>query len=191
MVRLKLRKDNRGVTLVELMLSMALLVIVTGCVIMLMSSASKGYARGDIQIKLQKEGQDAINYMTDATLSSNYAVVVSSAAVDAGVLLYGTDENDPANTIRHLFVQVDKAIYYYYGNDAATNNLIDQVIGGSEAVTEKYKLCSNVSGFLVRRGTDAEFKSNPNVGYAIHLKAGVTEFKVQNTVNLRNMIVKP
>lgn len=191
MVRLKLRNNNRGVTLVELMLSMALLVIVTGCVIMLMSSASKGYARGDVQIRLQKEGQDAINYMTDATLSSNYAVVVSSAAVDGGVLLNGTDENDPSNTVRHLFVKVGDAIYYYYGNDAATNSLIDQVIGGSEAVTEKYKLCSNVSGFLVVRGTDTEFKSNPSVGYAIHLKAGVTEFKVQNTVNLRNMIVKP
>lgn len=195
---MKFREDNRGVTLIELMLSVSLIVIIMGCMVILMSNAGKGYARGSIQVTLQEESQDAMNYITDSVLWCNYAEVTTGAAVTA-LTLYDFDESDKTDLTkspRRVFAHYDNKLYFFSVGDAATQSFADKVVNNSASLTSAeidslkgYQLCTNVDVF------NADFDVDKGlVSFALELSGGgkpVFEYKTDNAIAIRNMMVEP
>ena len=190
---MRFRNDNRGLSLIEIMLSMALLTIVMGCLILMMSSASKGYTRGNIQAKLQEEAQDAANYLTDTIISSNYATVNFGGTVEYIILNNNDKEDvkdgviDPAVSPYKAFVKIGKEMYFYSVNDSAGATALDDVLNG--AIPSKYNLlCNNVESFTATYTAKDSKHPHPVVDYTIVLKVEnpKTEFSLSNSVAIRN-----
>lgn len=184
-----IREDNRGLTLIELMLSMALMVIITGCLMMLMNSASKSYRTGNIQINLQEDSQDAANFLTDTILASNGVDIISGSGLN-GVILYRYDKEAMSDVTRSpykVFVKKDKSIYYYSVDEATEATQVSQILAGSAEPSENNLLCKNVEEFNVSHD---DLSKDPRVSFEIKLKAGKPEMKynVNNKVAMRSRI---
>lgn len=185
-----IREDNRGVTLIELMLSMALMVIITGCLMMLMNSASKSYRTGNIQVNLQEDSQDAANYLTDAILASNGVDIISGSGM-SGVILHRYDKEAMTDVVKSpykVFVKKDRSIYFYSVDEPAEATMVSKILDGSQAPSEDYLLCKNVEEFQVSHG---DLTKDPQISFSIKLKAGnpETKYNVNNKVGMRSMVV--
>lgn len=193
---LRLTEDNRGLSLIEIMLSMALLTIIMGCLILMMSSSGKGFARGSIQAKLQEEAQDAANYLTDTIIASNYATVNFGGTIEYIILNNNDKEDvkdgviDPAVSPYKAFVKVGREMYFYSVNDSAGAAALDSVLNGGTTPSKYNLLCNNVDSFTASYTKTAKHP-NPVVDYTITLKVDnpETEFSISNSVAMRNITV--
>lgn len=186
-----IREDNRGVTLIELMLSMALMVIITGCLMMLMNSASKGYRTGNTQVELQKDSQDAANYLTDAILASNGATIISGSGM-SGVILYHYDKeamSDVTKSPYKVFVKKDRSLYFYSVDETAEETQVSKILDGTSEPSQEHLLCRNVELFEVTHGAD--LSKDPRIRYELKLEAGnpTVVYNINNEVAMRNKIV--
>lgn len=75
--RRDLKKNNKGLTLVELIIAMAVSVIIMGGVIMLISSSLRSYNRASYAVDLQMESQVLMEQMSKWEMEGNYAFVSS------------------------------------------------------------------------------------------------------------------
>ena len=75
--QLHMQKQNKGFSLVELIIAIAILVIVTGAVCSFIVITSRNYANGNNDIGVQQEAQLAFNQISDVVIdarnSINYA----------------------------------------------------------------------------------------------------------------------
>lgn len=198
---LRLTEDNRGLSLIEIMLSMALLTIIMGCIILMMSSAGKSFSRGSIQATLQEEAQDAANYLTDTILSSNYATVNFGGTIEYIILNNNDKEDvkdgviDPSVSPYKAFVKVGREMYFYSVNDSAGAAALESVLSGGTAPSKYNLLCNNVDSFTA---SYTKTEKLPDyfvsvVDYTITLKVDnpKTEFSLSNSVAMRNRTVEP
>lgn len=193
MFLLRLREDNRGLSLVEIIISMALLTIIMGCLILMMSSAGKGYTRGSIQAKLQEDAQDAANYLTDSILASNNVTTDFGGTIEYVILRNFDKEDvkdgtaDPALSPYKAFVKIGKEMYFYSVDSSASETVLNNVLGG--AAPSKYNLlCKNVDVFAANYTEKSSKQPKDVVDYTITLKVDnpKTEFTLSNSVALRN-----
>lgn len=68
-----LRKDERGFTLVELVISMGMFSIVLIAIMIFMTSGARSYQYTKTELDLQQESQMLINQIRDMIYTSNYA----------------------------------------------------------------------------------------------------------------------
>lgn len=64
-------KDNKGITLVELMVSISISVLVTASIAYLISYSSRNYKNASEEVSLQTEAQTIINQLSDLIMESN------------------------------------------------------------------------------------------------------------------------
>lgn len=76
-----MKRNNKGYTLVELLLTMAIFSIVMIGVINIMTNASKAYKKGLIEVKVQEEAQIVTNQISDLLIDST-SIVESATVVD-------------------------------------------------------------------------------------------------------------
>ncbi len=67
-------KDNKGYTLVELIISMAVFAVVLGAMTLLMSNGSKSYSNAKTELDLQMEAQTLMAQLNTMVMESNQAV---------------------------------------------------------------------------------------------------------------------
>lgn len=68
-----LRQDERGFTLVELVIAMGMFSLVMGAILIFMTSGSKSYGYSSGELNMQMESQMLINQVRDMVYDSNYA----------------------------------------------------------------------------------------------------------------------
>lgn len=194
MFLLRLREDNRGLSLVEIIISMALLTIIMGCLILMMSSAGKGYTRGSIQAKLQEDAQDAANYLTDSILASNNVTTSFGGTIEY-VILHNYDKEDvkdgtadPALSPYKAFVKIGKEMYFYSVDSSSSEAVLNNVLDGAATPSKYNLLCKNVDSFTASYTEHNSKQPKDVVDYTITLKVDnpKTEFKLSNSVALRN-----
>lgn len=89
-----LQKDERGFTLVELVISMAIFMVVAGAIMLFMLSGSKSYRYSKAELDLQMESQILINQIRDMAMKSNYASYDASTHV---LTLYEIEQTPSAS----------------------------------------------------------------------------------------------
>ena len=84
----KRQMNNRGVTLVELMVAIAVLAMLMTAVIMLMSNNTVIYRKTKADISVQTSAQETYNAIQDSIMQAKYIEVKAYTAADATVRTY-------------------------------------------------------------------------------------------------------
>lgn len=92
---MKIRQDNRGLSLIELIIAIAVSTIILGAVTMFLYSAQKSYKLASETIDLQIEAQLLMEQVGNWVMESDKAIVKSDAAVIGDILvLYDIPANN-------------------------------------------------------------------------------------------------
>ena len=134
----KLKINNKGITLVELLIAMVIGAIVISAVIILLNNGINSYSRQTITAQLQNDANITLNQMTDAIMEAN--------CIDIYNVISGTGDTPKFITKRDTHGNV----CYVYSYDSANKNLY---VGTTIFTTDYSKaamLCKNVTSFKVQ-----------------------------------------
>ncbi len=102
--------DNRGLSLVELIIAISIGVIVSGAIAGLMTFAIRTYRNESVNTSMQYELQTNLNMMMDEIMSSSSLVVVQNASGEpyTKYAMFGTPNADPSVGFKGvIFVPTD------------------------------------------------------------------------------------
>lgn len=173
-------KDNRGLTLVELIVAMAIMAIAGIAVFGFMTYSSNNYARGNTDVKLQYDQQLAMNQVRDEILETSKGLHFDEAA--ATLTIYSEVANSGSTVYRVTKVTLDSATNKLYigQKDFATVTDIDQA-----AVTADKLLAENVTKFSVDTSNIKKHK----IGLSMSFKVKDKEQSSNIVIALRNDII--
>jgi prepilin-type N-terminal cleavage/methylation domain-containing protein len=120
-----LKEDNKGFSLIELIVSIAILAIVAAASMGFMLSGTQGYSSVSSNVNLQNKSQLAMNYIQEYLIDCNEGVFFS----DADDTLYIIDSENVVNAetgaiekayTAHIFKYDSGSESLYYGENSAT-----------------------------------------------------------------------
>lgn len=125
-----MKSNNKGFSLIELMVSVAIMSVVMLIATTMLTNASRFFEKQTAQVELQNEAQIITNYLTEAVMeASGMEFVITDLSTGEGVYrLYGVD-----STTGDLTGKGDQRIIYY---DASTFSLYMVSFGASDAVPD-------------------------------------------------------
>lgn len=95
MIRLRLRINNKGMSLVELIISMAITAIILSMIIMLISGASHSFRRTNDKVNLQMESQIAINQLSTIVMGAKgISAITAPLPADKQYIIQGITGKD-------------------------------------------------------------------------------------------------
>lgn len=158
--------DNKGLTLVELLIAMVITVIIAGAIIAFMNSGTQSYNFARNQLNTQIEAQTLINLISDRIMEGNN--VAYDAAGNRLVIYYVNGRVTPAIVEKKVsirWVPAQKKLY-----------LKDEMTLASEELFGEY-----VSGFSCTPGEDS-------LKIMLELKYNDDSYKIEDEVKLRNTV---
>lgn len=185
--------DEKGFSLIELIVSMAILVIV-GIAIMGFFTYSVGqYTRGNEETTMQVETQTTQNQLQEMLLQTSAGVVTESMTLSDGnihpgrkLTLYTKDESDRSEYIQITFDDKEKELYYQ-----------EFQLDGSEK-SEKQVFASNITDWKVTLYDDKEQEIDATAPGEVEMPVkakvwlqvdvGSRSYSATQTVALRNEI---
>lgn len=125
-----IRKQNQGFSLIELLISMALLSIVMVMVVSFMGSSQAAYRKTKSNLNLQTEAMQVMEQMSDTMMQASY---IRIATKDKG--MYYINKSEPSASNKRTIKEVKDTDYYAiekydfvpdnYGNYALNCNLTE------------------------------------------------------------------
>lgn len=169
-----IRKNNKGITLVEIMIGMAISTIVIGAIIMFMTSGLNYYKQSDMEIAIQTESQLVINQLSDMALEANWVTAEPNILIfyymrdaQSGVKKVITRDNSS----NQLFLE-EIAFDSSGGGAAGELNLLGE-----------YATVMNVTADPEHGGKE--------VGFSFEFSYRNKKETITNTVVMRNKLLKP
>ena len=119
---MKMRKNNRGFTLVELIVSMAILGIIALAASAFMVAGTKTYSSLNYAVRLQYEAQLAMAYLQEYTVDCTKGIAWDATQK---TLYIANEDGDPATTdaIVHVFDYDPYTQTISYGSGSIAENL--------------------------------------------------------------------
>lgn len=190
--KLRIQQQNSGFSLVELIITIAILVIVTGAVCSFIIITSRNYANGNNDISVQQEAQLALNQMSDviidATQSINYVGYdESNQPVKALKDSEFTFTPEKKALIVYNTAELHNYMFYWRKSD---ENLYFSIADASGSFpmpgeTGCVLQAENVTEFQVDLGRAEERRV---VGLRLSFKAGTRKFEMVNNITARNKV---
>lgn len=165
------RLDNKGVSLIELILAIAISFIVIAAIISFMSVGTKSYNYAEDEINIQTEGQILMNQISDMIITSNNVKVTGNT-----VNIYYIDSS---------YSKKRKEIIY----DNATMKIYLRIINTlSEETTATGELLANhVKSFAI---TDTGADINKLIKIQLTLENNKKNYTLSSQSNIRNKLVE-
>ena len=169
-----MQKDNRGLTLIELIVTVAIGMIFSGVVLTFVAGAAKSYRRTSGGAQSQIEMQDALDQLENLVMNANLSMYYvkgekKATAVTAGDKVDNdSDMNSPLNQTKTLFIGSKEE-----STEPGTSNSVYSVVvwnADTGDLTFSRQKLGNASG-----GTSEEINSS---GTAELLAQNVTQFAV-------------
>ena len=176
-----MRQNNRGFSLVELIVALAIFAIAGVAVFGFMVNSSRMYQRSNVDVKLQYEQQLAVNQIRDMVVESDKGIYFDQTSKT--LALYGAVKTEsgsksyPVTVIR--YVETDGKIFFGTKEFSAVSEITFADVETSKLLVE------NVTGFNV----DLTKVKNDKVLFEVIFTIGDKEQKVTETVALRNRLV--
>ncbi|MGB4659534.1 MAG: prepilin-type N-terminal cleavage/methylation domain-containing protein, partial [Mobilitalea sp.] len=86
-------KDNRGLTLIELIIAMAISSIVIGMVIVIISAGSRNFNIAQNEVDIQMEAQTVVNQIEDTIIEASWIEEKSISADVKAYIIYTSQGN--------------------------------------------------------------------------------------------------
>lgn len=156
-------RENRGLTLVELIITIAILAIVVASATSFMVTGSKSFTKGSADSELQREAELTVNQIEDMVIDTDGGLIVNDDANKTELILYHTeqvkDETDGTVTDKYVKESVswdksgDEMRYNKWDvtYDADTQSFID----GTQTAANQL-LAERVSAFEVELDQEEE-----------------------------------
>ena len=184
----RIEQDNKGLTLVELLVSMTVLSVVSLAIFSFMVFASKTYNKANGETNLQSEAQMTINRMENLIVSATNGVGADpTEPEDAAKKLYvynhaAKEDGTVEYRIISIYQENNKLMYKYdtYGLDEFGSKVI--TTGSAPAVISDY-----IEDFSVNL---TKLLSNQEVTVNLKMKNGQKTYETSNTFYMRNRIVQ-
>lgn len=181
--------DNRGISLIELIVGMAISSIIIAAIILFMSAGSRGYQAAQSEISLQTEAQTVMNQIRECVLEGNNISYDSSKSV---LTVYHSDGNAATTTDAMeilWFNSSDHNMYLYRTTAAGKASVLADIQSGT--VTEdnllgEYVESFEVSGNLIDDSTGGH---GTTITVSLQMKYNGKEYKMAEDMKLRNRIV--
>lgn len=163
--------NNAGISLVEILVTIAILGVVGGIVIGFLQSGTKSYQNTDREVDMQYDAQVLLNQVGDYVINANSGLKQK----DNTVYIYNTNENTLETEI--LSWDSQEQILYYEKTEKVNET--------ESPVVDKTVLSKNVSQFSVDLAkADAERKVNAE----LTLQKDQKTYEATATWNLRNSV---
>ncbi len=178
-----MKTDNKGFTLVELIVSVAILAIVMLAAFGFMLAGTKSYTSIDARITRQFKAQLAVNQVSDSLMNCNTGL----STADSGQTVYILEKRGSAYTVR-AFRQSGSELQY--GEATAAEKIETIIKDGAEIKTTIYT--ASISSWSKAAGSVDSFSVTltPGIGAvksaAIQLKFKNSDKTYTQTVALRN-----
>lgn len=196
-------KENRGLTLVELLVTVAILSVVLLVATSFMTTGSRTFARGSADAQVQKEAELAVNQMEDMIIDVNGGVdlVEDSTTGDSELILYnaGGDSGVVEYTKESIiYKKADQKIYCSKWNmtyDTATNSYAvdseqytDQLL--AENVTDFKADISDVYTDTASDGSTIDIVKSVQIKVGYDDGTGKAAYATSPIITLRNRMMK-
>ena len=173
----KSNKKNQGFSLVEMLVSVAVLAIAMTGIVGLINIASKYYSNSHKEVELQAEVQTTFSQLSNMLIDSNAKVDFDDTNKVARIICDGT---------YYIVAEKDKKLYVKSGAfDSATKLPGSREVaikGMSPSYEQAGLLCEHVEFFKV----DTSHYEQGYITVALHLKYGSREASINKNVFLRN-----
>lgn len=139
-----MRKDNRGLTLIELVVTVAIAMVFSGVILTFVAGASKSYRRTSAGAQSQIEMQDALDQIENLTISTNLSMyytkginkntnitadqkIASDSDMDrplaqSKTLFFGSQSEDGTKSYYSIIWNAEKKTLYYFSQILKQNS---------------------------------------------------------------------
>ena len=145
-----MKTDNRGFTLVELIVSIVILSIVLLAAFGFMVSGAKSYATVDTRINRQLKSQLTLGQAGDCLMNCNLGLNTANDGKTVYIL-----NKDSAGTVTVQAFKLDNKKNVQYGSASATATTTDGVTTYSAAITSWSRVTSKADSFTVALSPDS------------------------------------
>lgn len=193
-----MREDNRGLTLIELIVTVAIGMVFSGVILTFVAGAAKSYRHTSGGAQSQMDMQDALDSLEDLTMNANvslyYTKGVNRAAMPGEPIENNRDITHPIMQSKTFFIgraedgkmfyyliiwsKDDKTLYYYQDSLGATS--------GTGGHGTKEVFAKNVTQFAADISQAA---NGHTVQFKLVTKVNGREVEKTETVTLRNDVV--
>lgn len=183
--------NNKGLTLVELILTMAISAIIIGGIILFMSSSSRGYQREEREISLQIEAQTIMNQLANMVMEGNNILFDNTLPNGSRLYIYHTD-NDTSTFDKMEVIwldTIDQRLYLYHVNSNA------DLAAMETEITTRTNLSDNLLGEYVNQITVSpsslvyDRKGSSTVTISLDMSYHDRTYQAEQSIKLRNRIV--
>lgn len=187
------RRDNRGYSLVELLVAIAILSVVVGGVIGFFMYITKSYHRGNAESDLQNEAQLTMTQIETLVVNASQGVGLDPAlpatqTTGDEMFVYNRLVDDSTGTVKyqvtHIYTDDNKLKYCYmdYSYNPGSASYI---------LSADYQNPQTLSNYVENFSVDvSDLVSNNRVGFSIDFKTrGDRQYKTNNKVLLRNKVL--
>ena len=186
-----MKKDNRGFTLIELVICMVIFSIVVASVFGFILASSRSYSTITNRLNLELDSQLAMNQLENYIMDCNTNLYYSANPTTSTNTLFVINKGSTDTKYDvHIFQFTGGRINYGFGEDAATLNN-GTYTNSAAAVTDQ--LADSVTAFSVRYfGTDGTEITTDNgsraasVTITVELTRNSVPFRGTKTIALRN-----
>ena len=139
-----MRKDNRGLTLIELVVTVAIAMVFSGVILIFVAGASKSYRRTSAGAQSQIEMQDALDQIENLTISTNLSMyytkginkntnitadqkIANDSDMDrplaqSKTLFFGSQSEDGTKSYYSIIWNAEKKTLYYFSQILKQNS---------------------------------------------------------------------
>jgi len=164
-------KDEKGYSLVELLIVIAILAVVGGLICSILLSSTELFSRSKDEVDVQAEAQTTINWLNDMLAEAGYGVTYVEDATAHTLDIY-----NEANYYRIIYEIAENKLYCEereFQND-----------GSSIVLTSKQLLAEYVTDFSISTATLTD--DNPVVAVTLGMEKGERSVNLFRNVTLRN-----
>lgn len=208
-----MRKNQKGFTLVELIIAVAILAVVTLAVCGFIVVGSRSYTSANTDIMLQQDAQLALNQMSDVIIDTTESISYSGLVGGSMQTVlkdseFSGEATDKCLTVVNKKPETDDlnqnpSYWFYYSKDDETiyfnevdlyDGIADPAAGPTESeIKDKFDAASTDKAVLAEHVTEfsvdiSQFEQNRVVMLALTFENGNRMYSTSNNVTVRNRI---
>ncbi len=170
-----LSKDNRGATLIELVIAMMIAAIVLGMIMFFINGVAKSFQRTSDEVNLQIEAQTTINHISNIVMKAKDMEVYPATGVP-----------DPVTGVIRYTFSCNNNEFYTLIFDSNEDKLYQVQTGGfAEGQTVAYSLQDHFLAEYIDRLMITK-NANNSATIELFLVLGNDSYNVKKTMKMRN-----
>ena len=185
---MKRQMDHRGLSLIELIVSIAILSIVVGAIFGFFLFSMRSYNKDSGETNVQREAQMTVNRLQNQIVNTTTGIGKDDAEMLSAVhrlYLYTRVMQKDGNVQRRKITiyQQDHSLMYGYSYDVVDEN--DQVIAGMVGTVADTEIADYVRNFYVDL---TKLETDQQVTVHLEFEDQKKSYATDNTISLRNQL---